>query len=80
MKKIVKSTLLSLSDERQTKFTNSLKKAQQHNFLSQSGDAPMQVGIPSTTYGKSPTSKSVVTKHFNDLRKLLQNAIKIKHQ
>ena len=52
MKKIVKSTLLSLSDERQTKFTNSLKKAQQHNFLSQSGDAPMQVGIPSTTYGK----------------------------
>ena len=57
MKKIVKSTLLSLSDERQTKFTNSLKKAQQHNFFSQSGDAP--VGIPSTTYGKR-ANKNVV--------------------
>ena len=51
-KKIVKSTLFPLSDERQTKVTNSLKKAQQYNFLwtsdlkfsSQSGDVPMQVG------------------------------------
>ena len=48
-KKIVKSTLFPLSDERQTKVTNSLKKAQQYNFLwtsdlkfsSQSGDVPM---------------------------------------
>ena len=50
--KIVKSTLLPLSDERRTKVPNSLKKAQQHNFLwtsdltfnRQSGDAPMWVG------------------------------------
>ena len=48
-KKIVKSTLFPLSDERRTKVTNSLKKAQQYNFLwtsdlkfsSQSGDVPM---------------------------------------
>ena len=46
--KMVKSTLLLLSDERQTNVPNSLKKAQQHNFLwifdlltRQSGDAPM---------------------------------------
>ena len=31
--KMVKSTLLPLSDERRTKVPNSLKKAQQHNFL-----------------------------------------------
>ena len=50
--KMVKSTLLPLSDERQTKVPNSLKKAQQHNFLwtsdltfnRQSGDVPMWVG------------------------------------
>ena len=50
--KMVKSTLLPLSDERRTKAPNSLKKAQQHNFLwtsdltfnRQSGDVPMWVG------------------------------------
>ena len=31
--KMVKSTLLPLSDERRTKVPNSLKKSQQHNFL-----------------------------------------------
>ena len=49
--KMVKSTLLPLSDERRTNFPNSLKKAQQHNFLwtsdltfnRQSGDVPMWV-------------------------------------
>ena len=46
--KMVKSTLLLLSDERQTNVPNSMKKAQQHNFLwtfdlltNQSGDVPM---------------------------------------
>ena len=46
--KMVKSTLLLLSDERQTNVPDSLKKAQQHNFLwifdlltRQSGDVPM---------------------------------------
>ena len=50
--KMVKSTLLPLSDERRTKVPNSRKKAQQHNFLwtsdlafnRQSGDVPMWVG------------------------------------
>ena len=50
--KMVKSTLLPLSDERRTKVPNSWKKAQQHNFLwtsdlafnRQSGDVPMWVG------------------------------------
>ena len=50
--KMVKSTLLPLSDERRTKVPNSRKKAQQHNFLwtsdlafnRQSGDVPMCVG------------------------------------
>ena len=47
--KMVKSAALPLTDERQTKVPNSLKKAQQQNFLStsdltfnrQSGDAPV---------------------------------------
>ena len=47
--KMVKSALFPLSDERRTKVPNSLKKAQQHNFLwtshltfnRQSGDVPM---------------------------------------
>ena len=56
--KMVKSTLLPLSGEKRTKVPNSLKKAQQHNFLwtsgltfnRQSGDVPMWVGYNSS-YG-----------------------------
>ena len=64
-KKKVKSTLLPLSDERRIKVPNSLKKAQQHNFLwtsdhifnRQSRDVPMWVGWNSRYYG--PREKSM---------------------
>ena len=58
MKKIVKSTLLPLIDERQIKVTNSLKKAQQHRLLTlnSTGNQEMHrcglAGLPSIGYGK----------------------------
>ena len=67
--KMVKSTLLPLSDERRTNFPISLKKAQQHNFLwtsdltfnRQSGDVPMWVDWNSR-YGPREESMQKVFK------------------
>ena len=64
---MVKSTLLPLSDERRTKVPNSMRKAQQHNFLwtsdltfnRQSGDVPMWVGWNSS-YGSREESMQKV--------------------
>ena len=64
---MVKSSLLPLSDERRTKVPNSLKKAQQNNFLwpsdltfnRQSGDVPMWVSWDSS-YGPREESMQKV--------------------
>ena len=64
--KMGKSTRIPLSDERRTKVPNSLKKAQQHDFLwtsdltfnRQSGNKPMWLtGIPVMVHGKRACKK-----------------------
>ena len=85
--KMVKSTLLPLSDQRQARAPNSLKKAQQYNFLwtsdltfnRQSGDVLMWVGWNSwylKQMNESPTSTSVVTETLKQSQKVAEECDK----